>query len=330
MTAAVVGGQLSDHPLTWGLIGTQGYAEKTCVPAFAANEGTELVAVASSSAERAVEFADAHAIPRAYAAVSDLCADPDIAAIWIASGSYLHFEHASSAIAAGKHVLLEKPLALTSSEAWQLVKLAAQADVILATGYQARYVPCHQRMQQLIADGEIGQVVTARSLYGMRRVGAPRTWRGEQRKARWGVLADIGTHHIDLMRMLIGEISEAVGYSERQRGYETEDLAVASFRFGNGALGSMTVTGNYYRPTTIMEVVGTEGAVIATDTSPSGQGTAVLVRADGSRTDITGETPLSAVEQLRTVTRVIGGADLAYATGEDGARNLDILEMIAP
>ncbi|MCW2523513.1 MAG: gfo/Idh/MocA family oxidoreductase [Frankiales bacterium] len=321
---------MSNEALKWGLIGTQGYAEKTCLPAFAGVPAAELAAVASSSAQRAAEFATAHGIDRSYGAVAELCADAEVSAVWIASGSYLHFEHASQAIAAGKHVLLEKPLALTAGEAWQLVKLADAAGLVLACGYQARYVPAHQRMQQLIAEGAIGEVVAVRSLYGMRRVGPPRTWRGERDKARWGVLADIGTHHIDLMRMLVGEIAEATGYSAHQRGYETEDLAVASLRFQRGALATMTVTGSYYRPRTIMEVVGTEGAVIATDTSPSGQGTAELIRPDGSSVDITGETPLSGIAQLRTVNQAMSGEQVAYASGEDGARNLDILEMIAP
>ena len=272
----------------------------------------------------------AHGIERGYGDIAGVCEADDIAAVWIASPSYLHYAHARAAIAAGKHVLLEKPIALDVRQGWELVELAEQAKVKLATGYQARYVPGHQRMRKLIADGELGSLVAVRSLYGMRRPGPPRTWRGRRETARWGVLADIGTHHIDLMRMLVGEVAEATGYTRHQRGFETEDLAVAALRFECGVLGTMTVTGNYFRPATVMEVVGTEGRVCAVDTSPAGQGTVTLVRADGDETDITGDTPLSTQAQLAAVTDAFSGIDVPYATGADGARNLEILQAIAP
>lgn len=316
--------------VNWALVGTSGYAQRECLPSFAATPSASLVAVVSSSPERALEFARARDVERGYDAVDRACADDDIAAVWIASPSYLHYEHARAAIAAGKHVLLEKPVALDVRQGWELVELAERAGVRLATGYQARYVPGHQRMRDLIAGGAIGAVVSVRSLYAMRRPGPPRTWRGHRDTARWGVLADIGTHHIDLMRMLVGEIAEAAGYTEHQRGFETEDLAVATFRYACGALGTMTLSASYSQLTTVMEVVGTEGAVTALNTSPTGQGTVILTRADGTQEDITGPTPVSVQAQLATVTDVFAGADLPYATGADGARNLEILEAIAP
>jgi 1,5-anhydro-D-fructose reductase (1,5-anhydro-D-mannitol-forming) len=318
------------NPLRWALVGTSGYAERECLPSFAATPAAHLAAVVSSSRDRAQEFAGRHGIERGYDDISRVCAAGDISAVWIASPSHMHYAHARAAIAAGKHVLLEKPVALDVGEGWDLVERAEQAGVKLATGYQARYVPGHQRMQQLIAEGELGSLVSVRSLYALRRPGPPRTWRGQRQTARWGVLADIGTHHIDLMRMLAGEIEDATGYSAHQHGYETEDLAVASLRFACGALGTMTVTGNYFRPTTVLEVVGSKARVVAVDTSPSGQGRVTLEQADGSETDITGATPLSNQAQLAAVTTVFSGGDVPYATGADGARNVEILAAIAP
>jgi 1,5-anhydro-D-fructose reductase (1,5-anhydro-D-mannitol-forming) len=316
--------------LNWALVGTSGYAARECLPSFVATPSASLAAVVSSSAERAAEFARAHGVERSYDTLTHACADDDVSAVWIASPNYLHYEHARAAISAGKHVLLEKPIALEVQQGWELVELANKHRVRLATGYQARYVPGHQRMRALIADGELGTIVSVRSLYATRRLRPPRTWRTRRETARWGVLADLGTHHVDLMRMLVGEVSAATGYTEHQRGFETEDLAVASFRFECGALGTMTATGNYPQPVTVVEVVGTDGRVVATDTSPSGQGTVILTRNDGSREDITGSTPRSNQAQLATVTEAFLGAAAPYATGTDGARNLEILESIAP
>lgn len=195
------------------------------------------------------------------------------------------------------------------------MKLADAAGVKLATGYQARYVPGHIRMRELISSGAVGRVVTARTMYGMRRESAPHSWRGNKDLARWGVLADIGTHHLDLLRMLLGEVTAANGFTAAQRGYETEDLAVASLRFEGDVLATLAATASYYRPTTVVEVIGTDAALVATNTSPTGQGQVQMYLTDGTAQDITGETPHSAQAQLATVTAAFLGEDVAYATG---------------
>ncbi len=276
--------------INWALVGTSGYAERECLPSFAATPSACLAAVVSSSAGRAAEFARANGVPRGYDAVERACADDGVNAVWIASPSYQHYQHAPRGDHRGQACLARETGRPGRPARGGIRRARRTARGPAGHRVQARYVPGHVRMRALIADGELGSVVAVRSLYGMRRPGPPRTWRGRRETARWGVLADIGTHHIDLMRMLAGEITDATGYTEHQRGFETEDLAVASFRFACGALGTMTAAGHYFRPATVMEVVGTEGRVVATDNSPSGQGRVILTRADGSEADITGET----------------------------------------
>lgn len=312
----------------WALAGTNGYARRTCAPAFAEVARARLVGVASADRSRAHAFAGELGVPIAAASLAELCAREEVDAVWIASPSYLHYDHGAVALAAGKHVLLEKPLALSSQEAWKLVSLAAERGVTLATGYQARYVPAHIRMRELITDGAIGVPVLARTFYGMHRPGPPRTWRQHRQTARWGTLADIGTHHLDLLRMLLGEVAAAAGYTAHRTGRQTEDTATAVLEFASGVIGSLTATSVTAIPSTVVEVLGTEGTVVAAGTSPDGQGKATLLRRGADPEDITGATPLSAVAQLATVTGVIAGDPAAYATGADGARNVEILEQI--
>jgi 1,5-anhydro-D-fructose reductase (1,5-anhydro-D-mannitol-forming) len=90
------------------------------------------------------------------------------------------------------------------------------------------------------------------------------------------------------------------------------------------------MSSNVWAESTRVEVHGTGGALIAVDTSPRGQGTVTLLQPDKDPQDVTGETPLSFMAQLETVTRVCEGEDLPYATGADGARNLEILEQLVP
>ena len=316
--------------MRWGLIGTSGFARKAATPAFAAVDEADLVAVLSSDIDRARSFADEHDVATACDQLDEFLEAPGLEAIWIATPTFLHHGQALAALDAGKHVLLEKPLAMTSVQGWELVDAARSAGVVLATGYQARYVPAHRTMRDLIADGAIGDVSVARTYYGVHRPGPPPEWRRQRRTANWGALADIGTHHLDLLRMLLGEVSEASGTSGHQLGFETEDVCAASLRFQSGALGSLTVSVNAFKEHTRVEVHGTRGALVAVDTSPTGQGTVTLLTADGASEDITGDRPISWRAQLAAVTDAANGGTAEYATGEDGARNLAILEQIAP
>jgi 1,5-anhydro-D-fructose reductase (1,5-anhydro-D-mannitol-forming) len=223
---------------------------------------------------------------------------------------------------------LEKPLAIDVEAGWDLVEAAKRSGVLLATGYQARYVPGHQSMKRLIDEGAIGRPSVARTYYGIHRPGPPPEWRQKRDTARWGALSDVGTHHIDLIRMLLGEITDATGYFERQQGFETDDAVAAAVRVESGVVATLTMSTNVWIQYTRVEVHGTEGSLVARDTSPLGQGKVTLLRSGEDPEDVTGDRPNSWVAQLETVTRAAAGEDVAYATGEDGARNLEIMEQI--
>jgi 1,5-anhydro-D-fructose reductase (1,5-anhydro-D-mannitol-forming) len=314
--------------MRWGMIGTRGLVDKGGLNAFDQAENAELVAALSSDAERAKEFGAEHDLETATADLDEFLAAPGLEAVWIASPTWRHHEQGRAALDAGKHVLLEKPLAIDVKSGWDLVEAAKKAGVLLATGYQARYVPGHIAMKRLLEEGAIGKVTTARTYYEIHRPGPPPEWRQKRETARWGALSDVGTHHIDLLRMLLGEITEASGYFERQQGFETDDAVAAALRLESGAVATLTISTNAWVQWTRVEVHGTEGALVAEDTSPTGQGKVTLLRTGEDPEDITGDRPNSWVAQLETVTRAASGEDVAYATGEDGARNLEIMEQI--
>lgn len=314
--------------MRWGLIGTRGLVDRGALNAFREAENADLVAVLSSNAERANEFGAEHGIETSTADIHEFLGAPDLEGVWIASPTWLHHEQGQAAIEAGKHVLLEKPLAIDVKAGWDLVEAAKRASVLLATGYQARYVPGHHHMKRLLDEGAIGEVSVARTYYGIHRPGPPPEWRQKRDTARWGALSDVGTHHIDLLRMLLGEISEATGYDARQQGFETDDAVAAALKLESGAVASLTISTNVWIQFTRVELHGTEGALVAENTSPIGQGKVTLLRQGADPEDVTGERPNAWVAQLETVTRAASGEDVAYATGEDGARALEIMEQI--
>lgn len=314
--------------MRWGLIGTRGYAAKSAAPGIAASERGKLAAVLGRDPNATRSFAEeTGAEPFTDL---ELFLRAGIDAVWVTSPTWLHHDHAVAALEAGLHVLCEKPLAYSAVDAWDVVETASDAGKTLATGYQGRYVPAHHRMDALIRDGSIGDVTVARTYYGVHRPGPPPEWRRKKETARWGALADIGTHHVDVLRMLLGEIHEAQGITGRQLGFETEDVAAAALRFRSGVVGTLAVTVNVWKQHTRIEIHGTKGMLVATDTNPAGQGDLFLFDgSDPAGANVTPAKPTSVwAAQIDAVSAAAEGEQVAYATGEDGARNVEILERL--
>ena len=315
--------------MRWGLIGTRGYAAKSAAPGIRASKRGNLVAILGRDTDSTRTFAQANGAT----GFTDLDAflEAGLDAVWITSPTFLHHEQTLAALHGGMHVLCEKPLARSASEAWQMVDAARAATRVLATGYQGRYVPGHQRMAELIGKGAIGDVTIARTYYGVHRPGPPPQWRQLRAQAGWGALADIGTHHLDLLRMLVGEISEARALVGHQLGFETEDAAGAALSFESGAIGTLAITVNVWKQQTRVEIHGTRGLLVATDTNPAGEGQVVMFdELHPAGTDVTGTRASSVwAAQVDAVTAAAGGEEVAYATGADGARNVEILESLS-
>jgi 1,5-anhydro-D-fructose reductase (1,5-anhydro-D-mannitol-forming) len=316
--------------MRWGLIGTRGYAAHSAAPGIRASERGRLVAVLGRDPGTTQRFAADHGAAPFTDLEAFLAADLD--AVWIASPTWLHHDQSMAALQAGHHVLCEKPLAYSSKEAWDMVETARTNGMTLATGYQGRYVPGHRAMAELIADGIIGDVTAARTYYGVHRPGPPPEWRQKRETARWGALADVGTHHIDFLRMLLGEITDINGSTGHQLGFETEDVGAASFRFDSGVLATLTATVNVWKMHTRVEVHGTEGSLLAIDTNPAGKGDVYLFDGnDDTGKDITGTKPESIwAAQVDAVSAAAAGEEVPLATGVDGARNVEILEALVP
>src|SRR5919107_2164398 len=138
--------------LRWGLVGTSGFADAVFAPVLR-NVGQELLGAAGSSPQGSAAFAVRHGTPRTYATLEAMLRDPDVDAVWIASPNHLHEEHTRMALEAGKHVLAEKPLAITGNGARDLVDLSERRERRLAVGYQGRF---HAALRDLQGGGHAG------------------------------------------------------------------------------------------------------------------------------------------------------------------------------
>ena len=172
------------------------------------------------------------------ASIEEMLAEDRVDGAVIATPNQLHLPHGLACLSAGLPVLMEKPIAVTSAEAAQLVKAAAQKATPLLVGHHRRHNPLIQKAKALIDSGALGQIIAVQAICWLAKPEpyfAPE-WR--RRKGAGPVLVN-AIHDIDLLRHLCGEIVSVQAQSgHAARGFETEDAAAALLRFANGALGS--------------------------------------------------------------------------------------------
>jgi predicted dehydrogenase len=144
--------------LRWGVLSTARIGTTMVVPAMQAADRCRVTAIASRSADRARECAEALGIERAHGSYEDLLADPDVDAVYIPLPNHLHATWTIAAATAGKHVLCEKPLALSAADAQRMVDACAEADVLLMEAFMYRLHPSWVAVRELVRSGRIGEV----------------------------------------------------------------------------------------------------------------------------------------------------------------------------
>jgi predicted dehydrogenase len=208
----------------------------------------------------------------------ELVADPSVDIVDICSPNYLHREMALAAIAAGKHVWCEKPLALDASEAREVAEAAARAGVVHMIGFNYSLNPLIRVAQSMIAGGDIGKVLGFSGRYFedyMADPAVPHSWRCERRYAGAGALADLGSHLIDMAEVLLGPIDRVFASLEtvhtkrrvpatgEMLPVENEDVARAFVRFARGAGGSFEISrvATGYKCGLAFSVSGSQGSI---------------------------------------------------------------------
>jgi predicted dehydrogenase len=314
--------------LRWGLVGTSGFADKVFAPALKQAKQV-LVGAAGSTIEHSGSFAERHGCPHSFASVEDLLNDPDIDAVWIASPNYLHEPHIASALTHGKHVLAEKPLAMTGVAADSLARLAESVDRRLAVGYQARFHPGLRDLREHIRVGGVGTVAFVRASWQTQYPALPGEWRLKQETSGGWSIMDIGTHSLDAALWLT-EFPEtrllAADLSTQHWSVEVDDLALLLLELGSARAVVEAATG-VQGPDSRIEVYGTEGWAIATGTfvdrlGPCGGRLITSNGIERSYDDATNPYEMQAAAFVAW-TR---GQNYAGATARDGAFNVAILE----
>ena len=249
----------------WGLIGCGDIARRRVAPALRDLENCELVAVSRSDAARAEAFAKEFGARAWHADWHDLSEDSEVEAVYVATPVHLHAEQAIAAAEAGKHVLVEKPMALTVAECASMNAAAEANGVRLGVAYYRRFYPAVERLKQILESGEIGVPVVAQ-VNAFERFDPepenPRRWLMNKSLSGGGPMFDFGCHRIEVLVNLFGDVTAVkalVGNVLFKR--EVEDTACALLQFGRGTQAVLSVTHAAREPQDTLEIFGSEGSV---------------------------------------------------------------------
>jgi predicted dehydrogenase len=232
--------------------------------------GVHVTGVLGSTADRSAESAASLDVSRGYASLDDLLADPEVQVVHVTSPNQLHHPQVKAILAAGRHVICEKPLAMTSDESADLVAAAAASGLVAAVNFNLRFYPLNQHVSALVRGGGVGDVrlVTGRYFQDWLLYDTDWNWRLE--KAQGGALravGDIGSHWLDLTTFLTGlrveallaDLATFIPIRRKPAGsvltfsteraaetlpveIDTEDVALILLRFESGARGSVAVS----------------------------------------------------------------------------------------
>jgi xylose dehydrogenase (NAD/NADP) len=315
---------MSVPSLRWGILGAARIT-RSLVPAFHDAAGQSLVAVASRSTEKARAFADQWSVPRTFEGYDALLADPDIDAVYIPLPNHLHAEWTIRAAEAGKHVLCEKPLAMTASEVDAVREAARRTGVHVAEAFMYRHHPQTLLVKQLVEAGAIGQLRLLRGSFSF-MLDRPGDVRFDLAMGG-GSLRDVGCYPVSFARYLAG--AEPVEVTGRAVvGPTGIDLSFAGLLRFEGGLQAL-VDCSFIQPfRTDMEIVGADGVIhLPRPFKPNTTETVVVRRGEATTGHEVTSPPLY-VSEIEDFARVVGGLAAPRVTLEDSRGNVATLAAL--
>jgi 1,5-anhydro-D-fructose reductase (1,5-anhydro-D-mannitol-forming) len=311
--------------MRWGFIGASNIAERV-IPSLRKVAGQELVAVCSRSASRAQQFAEQQGLASAHTDLRELLA-LGLDAVYISSTNEQHAAQTLAALDAGCHVLCEKPLAMSLADAAQMIDRAQAVDRVLATNHHLRASALHERVREIIAAGELGEVHGVQVSHAVHLPPHLQGWRLDAPDAGGGVVLDILVHDADLLRFLLQTEPRRITTVTRQHGLghgTVEDSAMSVIEFDGGVLAQTHESFVARHAATRLHVLGTEGALYAEGSlTQAGGGRLWLRDAQGER-----EIEVPAVDLYEigcgAFVRACAGEGAPLASGVDGERSMAV------
>ncbi|MDQ3344417.1 MAG: Gfo/Idh/MocA family oxidoreductase [Actinomycetota bacterium] len=323
----------------WAIIGIGKLSDVAIAPAIDRQPDSELVAVCSRSLERATSFAQRHGDPLPFTDYDAMLSDDRVDVVYIATPNALHVDHMVAAAAAGKHVLVDKPMALSVDDGQRMIAAAEAHGIEFAVGFQLRHKRTNRAARDAIAQGRIGPP----SLYEM-SVGAGKdhfpydTWRSDPRLAGGGTVLNQGTHVIDLVQFLAGSpIVEVTCFTDSSSNSgaaataalgPAEEVAVISCRLANGALASLSsnqVIGGTPRN---WLAVASNGWLEGKGALAAPPGDEVVLHTAAAADVVATGTTNAYDEEVAAFARAVMGFAPVNGTGDDGLRTIAVADAL--
>ena len=268
----------------WGVLGAGGIAMRRTLPgAVPGARSARFICLMDVREEAAKTAAAQFGVAKTCASEEAVLRDPEVQAVYIATPVAEHGRQIVAAAKAGKHVLVEKPVALNTAQAEQAIAACEKAGVLLGCGYMMRFHSLNVAARDLVARGELGRVVAGRAQLTCWYPKIPAAWRQDPAAGGGGSLMDMGSHCIDLLEFIAGSKAAAVmAYNQSLvQDYRAEDTSTVIMRLESGA--QMIVDSHFNVPDAasrgLLEIYGTKGALYGKGTigqMPTGRITAML------------------------------------------------------
>lgn len=242
-----------------GIIGCGKIAQTRHIPEYAARPDVQIGGYYDFNRQRAEELAERYG-GKAFESVEELLADPEIEAVSVCVANNAHAAMTIQALEAGKHVLCEKPMAVSLEECISMTRAAEKAGKFLMIGQNQRFARAHVKARELVQQGEIGKVLSFRTTFGH---GGPETWSidagannwfFDKKRAAMGAMADLGVHKTDLIQFLLDDrvVSTTAKIATLdKRDFQgnligVDDNAICIYQMEGGAIGTMTASWTFY------------------------------------------------------------------------------------
>lgn len=310
----------------WGILSTAKIGRTQLIPAMKRASNAEVVAIASRG-EKVKSVARELSIPKAYESYEQLLEDPDVDVVYIPLPNHLHKEWVMKAAKAGKHILCEKPVALTAEDAKEIVTVCKENNVLFMEAFMYQFHPQHQRVRDIIASGEIGEVRLMRASFSFFLKDREENIRMDLKKGG-GSLYDVGCYCIHSIRNILQSEPETVhvtGETDREKGVDISAFGYMKMENGVSAIFDSSFDMNYRNQ---YEVIGTKGTIIVPrayrpDTE-GGEGLIIIEKENEQRVErVYGDQYALEVEHFSEC--VLKGEQPVYS-GDNTIRNMMVID----
>lgn len=313
--------------IKWGIAGAGRFAETSFIPAMLLLRKSKIESIFGNNISRVKSLSDKFGIPKYFNSYDDFL-NSGIDAVYIASANNDHYEQVMKAAKAGKNIFCEKPIALTSEQAEEMVKTCKDNNVIFAIDYIYRVHPLIKKAKELIDNQIIGKIVSISLNFNIDF--APNNNYRFLKKSGGGVLRDLGTHMIDLLRYFGGEISEINGFTDNiVYKSEVEDFASGIVKFSKSGYGYFNVSGNNKKALNRIEILGHRGVISMDNLIGVKHGTAKLnILLDGEARKTFRKRANKMSYALKSIQKSFLKNEKPFADGNDGLISLKLVEEL--